>query len=467
MADENSVTPNYKITLTPDRGEPLTNFIICSCIKQPFLKKASYWYLKLNVSSLWAQNLLNDLGSNSRATFMLKIESGRYEGSVENWKTNGIIYNKPCKCVYAKNAKNDYKFETSDMNAEIIMLMVDHILFDMSIKNTFNRKLENMTAFQVFEEYEKSMKSHYSENTFNNNYIGITDDQKSDHLYEQMLITTHNDLHVSDLLLYSKKMMKNLSFHFYDDFYLHKDNKNHITSHFINLSDPEKFTPFDITKYFDTLMQTTILKEIPHSDALKKFTQGYDAFSISTPLMIDNDLVPESINNIFNPKVTDVNINEYDINEKRTSKGLSVSVDFQKSTDRQKCLKIQVPDTLNLAKERLENYSHFINSIAKNLVKIQSVDGFCEWLQFGMAYNLDITRPTEYLYTPIMICNVFYKDGNNSILKHMSKSLMVEYYNSSMEPCEGCKWFLSKACTLHYIRKSEKDSCKDYMSIGS
>jgi hypothetical protein len=467
MSDDNSATPSYRITLTPDRGEPFSSFIICACIKQPFVRKASFWYLKLNVSTIWAQQLFDDLGSNSRTTFNFKIESGKYEGGTDHWKTTSVIHNKPCKCIHAINAQSNYKLDKSNMNSEIIMILVDHILFDMSIKNSFNRKLENITAFQAFQQYEQSLKSHYSANTFNSNQIGIIDSQKSDYVYEQILLTVQNDLHISDLLLYSKKMMKSHTFHFYDDFYLDKNNKNHITSHFICLANINEFKPFDITKYFDTLLQTTILSEKPFSDTFKKFTQGFDVFSVSSPLMVDSNLVPESINSLFNPTVTDVSLNDYLINNERDISGTTSSVSFQKSTNRQKCMRITTPDSEKLARERLENYSYFINSVVKNLVIIQSVDSFCDWIQFGYSYNLAVDKPTEFLYTPIMIANIFYKDSHSSSLKHISKSLMLEYYNKSYQPCSGCKWFKDKACTLHYGKKSDKDSCKDFTAIGS
>jgi len=467
MADEQqSSSPRYKIKLIAIRGEEFDDVIYCVCVKAPFIKKASFWNLKINVSSLWAMQLFNDLSKQVKVKVELKITEIKHEGEFNSLEDGRIIHHKPYMCINATNAMGGYKINMSDQNSEINIILVDHILYDMSIKNSFNRKLSEITAFKALEEYEKCLKTQYGEQTFYNNYINIVDDQKSTYQYEELLMVAKNDLEVTDILIYSKKILQHISFYFFDDFCLDKQNQNHIVSHFINLSNIKKFTPFDISKYFDTLYSTTILKEVPVNDMFRVLTQGYDSFIFKTKFMFDK-LEPQSIKTLFSPNVSNIDLEEsYKINTQRESTIVKPEINFQRSLGRQKCMSIYVPDKKDLAKERLDNYQDFIDTKVKQLILIQSNDCYCDWIQFGRSYNLDLTKPEEFRFTPIMIANIFYKDGSERSTKHVGKSLMLEYYSDTTDLCSTCKFFYSNTCTLHYIFRDDSSNCYDYTPIS-
>ena len=468
MSTNSGNTPRYRVELKSIRGEIFADTIFCACIKAPFIKKANFWYIKTHVSSYWASQVYNSIGKQEKIQMTLIIQEIKYEGDKQSYQVISEVHRKPCVCIYIENANNNLKIDMTDMNAEVILVLVDHILYDMSTKHMFNRKLSNVTAFGALQQFENSLKTQYGDSTFYNNYVGITDSEKSDYIYEQILVAMINDLNVSDFLLFNKKMMNNISFYFHDDFFLDSNNKNHITNHLINLVDKSQFTPFDATKYFDTLTMTTITHETPYVDTFKKLTQGYDSVVVKTKYMFD-DLTPESINSLFNPQVTNISQTEFDINEQRKYNNNSPEINFIKTgSRRQNSMQIYAPDDKAHALLRLHNARKFMNTV-KNLSTIQSTDSFCDWIQFGRSYNLDITRPTEYLYTPILICNIFYKDGRNEATKHVGKSLMVEYYRDDIGLCSGCKYYLapSFSCSLNSMFKDPDDNCYSHTPIGS
>lgn len=462
MSDEQKdSSPRYKVRLIGIRGEEFEDVIYCACIKAPFIKKASFWNIKINVSALWASQLFNDLGAQVKPTVYLQIREIMHEGSHKSIEDEGkLIHSKKYMCLSA-TSKDISLNAMSDQNLVVNMFLVDHVLYDMSISNAFNRKLSNVTAFEALQEFEKSLKTNYGDQTFYNNYIGIEDGEKSDYKYEEILITTMNDLQVTDMLIYSKKILRNLSFYFHDDFYLDSNNLNNITNHFINLSDISKLTPFDISKYFDTLYSNMIISETPLADTFRKFTDGFDSFIFKTKYMFDK-LIPEDIKTLFSPETTNITQTDYEINEQRKAKVNTAETNFVKSSVPKKSKQVFVPDKKDLAKERLKNYHEFIDSKVKNLKIVQTADCYADWLQFGRAYNLDLTQPEKYLYTPIMIGNIFYRDGGiERTTKHIAKSVMLEYYSND-KTCSSCKFYQVQTCTLHYIKKYENSYCYDH-----
>jgi hypothetical protein len=177
-------------------------------------------------------------------------------------------------------------------------------------------------------------------------------------------------------------------------------------------------------------------------------------------------LEPESMTSLYTPTITQLEETAYNINEQRQSSIVTPEINFQKSVNKQKCMQIYAPDNKSLAKERLENYRDLIDTKIKQLVLIQSNDCYCDWLQFGRSYNLDLISKEEYRHTPIMITNIFYKDGSERATKHVGKSLMVEYYPDSSDTCSSCKFYKDKTCTIHYVARQEKSKCEDYTSIS-
>ena len=101
MAKE--ATARYVIKLIGIRGEEFEDVIFLACIKAPFIKKASFWNIKVNVSSLWASQLFNDLGAQVKPTVYLQIKEIKHEGDFDslNEVTSTLIHSKKYMCLTA------------------------------------------------------------------------------------------------------------------------------------------------------------------------------------------------------------------------------------------------------------------------------------------------------------------------------------------------------------------------------
>jgi hypothetical protein len=467
MAESSS--PRYQVKLRCVRGEQYIDVVFCSCIKAPFYKKASFWVLKINVSTHWAQQLFNDLNDATIRQLELEIHEIKHEGDFDSLNEGRLVHYKSYNCISATNAKEGELLRVEDSNSEIILTLADHILFDMTKKNAFNKKLKDITAYDAILDYEQKLTERYGENAFWFNKINVEKD-KSDYTYEELLLTAVNDQQITDILLYSKKALKNIAFYFFDDFCLDKDCNKAIACHFINLPDLTEFKQFKIEESFDTTHFTTLLKEYNFSDTFRHITDGYSNTVIKNKYMfakLDLDRKTPT----FHPSIDNIdNTNEYNVNENRQSTVVKVTKEDVKHenkatdtpSDRQKPRIIYAPDSIALAEERIKNCTLFIENKIRRLIQLQTVDCYCEWLQFGRGYNFDQIFPESSLFTPIMICNIFYKEGTERSVKHMVKSLMLEYYRER-PTCSTCKYFVDESCTLHPKAKYAESSCNDHV----
>ena len=416
--------PRYTIVLKSIGGEEFSDVISCICVRAPFYKKASFWMIKVNVGSLWAEHMYNDIGRPTTPQLELFIYSVKHEGETNNDERSKLVHHKLYRCVSVTNGMGGLKLNLTDVNTEVILTLVDHVLYDLSIKNNYNKKLNNKTAFEVLTNYESEIKDRYGENAFWSNHIGI-DNVKNEYKYEELLLTSNNDLQVSDILLYSKKALKDVAFYFFDDFCLDDKCSGLIARHLINLNAKNSnFKKFDVTKYFDTVFTSSIIKEIPYSDTFRLLTQGYDSFIFKTKYMFNKiDVLEKEV--LYQPIISSVTKNsDYKINNNRKTSVIEPTINFQKTNDskRQKSMIIYVPDNKKEAVDRLKRYKTFVENRVKQLSYIQTTNCFCDWLQFGRLYNLNINNPQEYLYTPITITNMFYKEGNERTVRHTSKA---------------------------------------------
>ena len=470
----------YQIKLKSIRGENVSDVTMCSCVRAPFYKKASFWILKTNMASWLAQQVMNEISTKTTKQFELIIHEV-IKDEKDNIEELQLVHQRQLKCIHAVNSSSGYKINTEDTNTELILTLVDYVIFDLFTKRTFNRKFKNKSAYSIINnEYKEFLKVKYGLDTFNFNNIN-TDIDKSDHSYEEILLATNNDLNVTDILLYNKKAMKTLSFYFFDDFYLSKDVEKPITCHFINLNDSREFTEFDITEWHDTQNATSLVKEIPISDDFYKLIQGQDS-TVFKHSNMTADRKDDSSKTFYQIN-TESHKSNYIVDEDKRNTGISsidnLGLEMGKAgnntnyKDRQKSFIIYSQDSDDLTKERLKNYRIFVEARAKQFVISQTQDCFCDWMQFGRSYNLDITpeNKEKYLYTPIAIENVFYKDSDDQTVKHVARTLLLEYYDNidedgEYEKCSRCDYYSDSSCEVHHIAKLPESWCYDYKALG-
>lgn len=463
MAKEGSV-PRYRIKIINIRGEVFDDVIYCICNKMPITKKATFWTIKANVSSIWAQQLYYDISKHSRVEVRLQISELVSEGEATTNDEIKTIYDRGCVCLYVTNANGNRHVTPGDINIELILYLCDPLLYELSTKHYFNTILSDKTAFDAIEGYEDSLSKYYGDN-FYFNKVNV-DGYKSTYKYEKILVMLDNDLEVTDLLLYNKKALMTPSFYFFDDFCLTDKVNKAITIHFINLQDIQStdFEKIKMHEQLDKAAQTILQKEVPFQDVFKTVTNGCNHWNIDNPRGTDR-VMSENKLNLFAPQViSTVEDVDYVINENRKTKIVKTEVTYTKSEERQKFGYMYTPDTSKLAIDRLQNFFDFVNIKCKQLVVTQTMDCYCDWLQFGRSYNLDLTaeRIDNFLHTPIAICNIFYKDGTNKNTKHIAKSVMLEYYRPFDGNCSGCKYFSNFSCMLHNEPQKENNYCPDF-----
>jgi len=473
----------YEVMLKSIRGEEFCDVIACSCVKAPFYKKASFWIIKINVSSLWASQLFNELTTKTLRKFRLIINESQKDPVTDKKKNIQLVHYKIYKCIHAISASHGYKISMEDTNAEIIMTLVDYMFYDLFTKKSFNRKFTNISAFDIItKEYEeKFLKTRFGDEVFNFNHVEVdSDGQKNDYIHDEILISSKNDLQVTDFLLYNKKAMMYPSFYFFDDFYL--DSLDHpvdypLTTHFVSLGNISDFEKFDISINPEILNNTTIVKEIPIDDVFQNLVQGYDSIIFKSNNMVSN-LDKDSKSTLFHPKITKSESSTYEINEQRISNVSKVSIDdlshgnTGKPDDdfetRQKHLSFYVQDSNELTIERLKNYRIFMEGKVKQFVIVQIINCFCDWMQFGRIYNFDGTSPSDYLYTPIAIENVFYRSTSETTTKHSLRVLMLQYNYNDSRPCDLCYFYNEDtgSCNLHLVAVDPESWCNDWSSDG-
>jgi hypothetical protein len=481
MADEEKKEAHnrYKVVLKSTRGEEFCDVIVAACVRVPFYKKSSFWVLKINTSPHWAQQLFNELASKTLKHFRLIITEVELNDVNSTLIEKQDVHYKEYKCVHAITSSGGYKVNVEDHNTEVIMTLIDYVFYDLSIKKAFNRKFDNTTAFAVINKYEKFLQDKYGSDNFYFNKVNIPknedDDQISNYKYEELLLALKNDIQVTDVLMYNKKAVLNPSFYFFDDFYLDKDVKAPITCHFINLGDRKKFKKYDIRKWFDNLYVSTQVTEIPISDPFFKLVQGYDSIIFRRKNMILKHDLKDTMP-IFHPIIKKSTEKEYVVNAEgdRLAKIRKVYIEDIEhgnmgnsgtAKKRQNHLVFYEQDDLEHTKKRFKNYRLFIERKLKQYMVLQTQDCFCEWVQFGRCYNLEVSlgHQDKYVYTPIAIENVFYKEaGKDLACKHTVRSLMIEYYDNDDQFCSNCDYYGSNYCKLHYISVHPESWCYDY-----
>lgn len=461
---KSGAVPRYRIKIIGLRdGEVFDDVVYCVCNKMPMTKKATFWYIKANVSSVWADQLYYDISKHSRVEIGLQISELMSEGEAVTNEEIQTIYDRKCVCLYVQNANGNRYVTPGDQNIELIFLLSDPLLYELSTKHHFNTILSDKTAFEAIEKYEEVITSKYGDN-FYFNKVNVNAN-KSSHKYEKLLVMLDNDLDVTDLLLYNKKAMMTPSFYFFDDFCITDKVNKAISVHFINLQDIQstEFEKIKMHEQLDKSFQTILQKQVPFQDVFKTVTNGCNHWNIDSPRGTDR-IMNETKLNLFAPQVVSVVDGEYSINDNRKSKIVKTEVTYVKSEEKQKFGYMYTPDKSKLAIDRLQNFFDFVNIKCKQLVVTQTMDCYCDWLQFGRSYNLDLTaeRIDNFLHTPIAICNIFYKDGTNKNTKHIAKAVMLEYYRPFDGTCSGCKHFSSSTCTLHNEPQKEENYCPDF-----
>jgi len=320
------------------------------------------------------------------------------------------------------NADEDLKY--------ITIVFVNNILFYLGNVQLYNKVLKSMTAKNALLAFEGFLEENF-EGVFN--FRKVNDKINcNNHIYEQILIKTGNDLQIPNLLLYNYKLLNSFGFYFFDDFSLVPSNSNDVEAILINLTSVKKFKRINV---FDSHL---------HRSNIKNITPLHNPLN---PLMFSKDL---------HPVVKDLQTSQKHVKKtgqvnmpgkvvKSTSETMMLdserpynsNVTKNKATpiDLHGRIKIYAPDSMINAEERFETMANQLTNEMLNVIEINSPRTLPTEVQFGYVYNFDahldtLTAGSVYNYTPISIVNTFSKESSKKTeLVHTVRAQFLKFTN--------------------------------------
>lgn len=337
--------------------------------------------------------------------------------------------------------KKSYKIlsldkSTIDLTQElqyITVVFVNNILMYLNNVSSFNTILEDpskggVTAGEAFSAFEQHIVKQHP-GTFGFRKVNA-DINLNIFRYEQIMIKTHNDLQVPNLLLYNYKHLNSYSFYFFDDFSLEASNTNDVEVILINLTRTFKFKRVNI---FDTYLQrANIINNISIHNPMN-------------PLLYSDEVHPviKNPNNVVNLKQRKETVNTPGKNTKSTTENFLLNEDrvfnsisnqnMNSQTSSHGRIKIYAPDSTDIAANRFKIIGTQINKEFVSIIEISAPKTLPTELQFGYVYNFDayldtLTASSYYNYTPISIVNSFKKETpKKTELIHSARSQLLKF----------------------------------------
>lgn len=399
--------------------------------------RAPFYLLRSNISVEVQQQLINDLndGKNPKCTLFI------YTVNTITKKIENLIYKKKMAIVgVIPKQSNNLKEATT---TSVDLALINPILFEMSKKYTYNKIFTSKSAYDVLKDYESYITSRYGDIFSSKHYLS----NENHYIYNQLVTKPsdqiseipdrqkikykhHNDITFPAFLQSKYKIDNGFGIYFYDDFVLKE--KKDIIRYFVSFYDKNKLEKFDVTKYDDIIKQTTFVQSHEFNDKTNIITKNNvvithklpnSNYSTTKTQKSNNDSGVSSGNNKIILSDEDRYLLSKDNNE------------MNKSTSQSgETLNIQSPDNKSGGEKRLQIG---VDTILK---KIDSIDEYIiyntspDWLTFGCLYNLILSKPEEYLYTPISCVHIFHRlHDKDKDLGLVDRCLFVKYKNSNGE----------------------------------
>ncbi len=417
---------NYEIGIESTETKKFINDIsFCCFFRTPIFKQASYCVLKINIPVILIQQIQNDINNNKHPKFNLSIYMVKRD---EEYKRIKQLYYKNF-CVV--NLKVEETLLLEKKNVSCRLLLVNPILYYMANTNTYNKILNNKTAYQSIQEYEKFIKNTYG-NTFFINHI-IDKRNINNFIYEQILIKIQNDLNVPTQIINTYKPFHSYNYYFFDDFNLSEECNKDISCTYLNLSNRQILQQFDISKNGEIIQGLRRFEEIKFCDQDYTFNKESQSINFNEYRMIYKN--KKSIQSKVPKQDTQkIDENQLDISEEprkiKTTKSSSLYTAKDKKTIPQSSqfTTLYSPDNPENSMIRFNEAKKFLNEIFENIIVYECNGCMPDWLQFGKLYNLEIDDVNSYLYTPLNIINIFQRKTKKEIYQsHLIKFSMLKY----------------------------------------
>lgn len=417
---------NFEIIFRAPLGEMYTDITYLSFIRTPLLKNCSYAIMRINLTPVLIQQMINDLNNNIFADYQIEIYS---IDDASNIKPVTVIFNKLFKVLYVKPLE-PLKFDKALYPCYLVLS--NPFFHYMSTTNAYNCILENKTAYNSIQSFEDFIKNTYGD-IFKIRHIG-TKTNVNKYKYDQLLIKAKNDLNVPTYLINTFKPFNSFNFYFFDDFHIDNESDNEITCHYINVVGKDNLNQFDITSYADIAATSTKLDIYPMSDQflnLDKVDQTITILNRDSKYNTKKSIKSNIPKHTSSGKINDVEI----VKDRVIKVGEYVNPIQKKSfNNSSQHVNIYSPDDSNNAMDRFNKFKDFFLNKLDSIQFYETTSCLPDWCQFGRSYNLDSEDPTSYIYTPISIVNMFVRNNiKEHYCTHIVRYSMLKFINETVK----------------------------------
>ncbi len=407
-------------------GNYYYDILFSAFFRLPLTKQATYNILRVNLPPLFIQSTINNIRINQHTPCKLVIflvdRNNNFKRVKKLFYKSFIILNLQLMEAFIPNKDR--------LNCKL--LLGNPILYYMNHTNTYNKILENVTAYDVINDFESFIKTTHGD-TFYKNHIGTSVNLNS-YVYEQILIRLRDDLNVPTEIIDTYKPFHTLTYYLFDDFHLSDICDKDISCTYLNLYDKDQLAKFDITEYSEILQNIKYIKETKINDDLFTVDKKNETININhQDIYYDNLKAVKSVV----PKQTTVMAEKFDLifGEVDYERKMYYTQDQQEQnpiTPSSMDTNIYAPDSIGNGNARYSSTKSLLNDIFFNVTSMECHRSFVDWLQFGKLYNfeLDPYDTNLFYYTPISIINIFQrKVMKEHYMEHIMKFDCIKYLN--------------------------------------
>jgi hypothetical protein len=295
------------------------------------------------------------------------------------------------------------------------LLLVNPTLYSLSTSNLFNKIYRNMHPIDALNGFKRFLEKKFDD-TFISKFI-YTDKYLNKFKYREMLIRAEHDLLVPKQIDTMFKLYKYPCYSFFDDFAMTKQDIKLIN---ICLGTPHILNKFNIYEEPGIIFGLRQIRSIPLVDRNNSLRSGTVNFKIVARDANDHEKIIESIT----AKNTSIPVTQASGNKKDptlTSKTKEIPTQHN-------IYQLFAPDSLDNAFFRFDMGSAFFKEQLLGIFEYECNNNIFGTLQFDTIYNLDSINKSDYVFAPISICNIFFKDEiKGVVLKHSARALFLKY----------------------------------------
>lgn len=375
-----------------------------------------------------------------------------------NYTVLNTFHNKKYRCVQMKQLEHP---SGPARNIMVHLILSNEIVFYLSNSHRYNKVFYNKTLQWIFyyidqndlpnSGYQGFLRM-FGKNSRNQNSIWLKaqfpDDFVNKFKYEQVLIKTHNDLHVIKYLMDTYKYTSYPSFIFFDDFYLPTPNREielmaimlmH-SSHPANLRSYAKFNIHQ--KFFaEALDSLKMLSNAVINDHRETINYKEDEQESNILINTPGDFIHMSkkLDKKYEmPIGTQTKATGYTAKDELLYTKFKDSPVFDPATTPQlqanQSVRTFTVDTHDAQKLRMENCQLLLNKEIEGFYTFESNRIHFDAIQFERRYNFDLSDKENFSFVPVIIVNTFTRrDNKDTLLRHSCRFQCIRYITYKKE----------------------------------